>query len=878
MFYGVSCVSGHQALDACAPPNQKNKDPIMSMSIKNLLRGGAIFSAALSFTSAVHAGPAPAVAAAQPWRDATQQTEVRVEQLFKAMSAEQKIALVSGTDPADYAVLAPLGIQPLTRVDASAGLRGDTGVTAFPVPLQLGASFDTGLARQVGKAIADEARAKGWNVILGPTVDVARDGRTGRLTESFGEDPLVNGEMGAAVAGAMQAEGVIAMAKHVTVYHTERDRLTMEVAVPQRALHEVYNLPFNYLIEKARVGSLMGSYPRVNGKFMLENRELLGMIKNGTGFNGYMATDFMGGGDGVAQFNAGIDSWALQPFLRKPEAFKDGRIPAARLDEAVKRTLWALFSTGVFDKPVTRTPAAVVATPEHLALAARVAEAGTVLLKNEDHVLPLRREGRIAVIGPAGREVVTGVMWSSFVDPGQFVTPVEAIATAAGPGGQVGHAQGTLGDVVLPTFGVTDSVFAPPTALATPDGKPGWQVQYFGTDDFSGPALRSETVRQIDVTGKPFSDSPAKWSARWSADYTPDQDGLVRLATSLCGRVTVKVDGQTVIEGQRSTAEGFPGSGPYTYPLQGTVRLARGKKVHIEVEYAARGTFGSPRIQLGWQSKSMIPEAVELARSADVAVVFVNQVTGEEMDRDDYRLPGDQDALIEAVSAVNRNTVVVLNTGGAVAMPWLSKVKGVVQMWYPGSAAGTGVARVLFGDADPGGRLPVSFLADAGQGPRPYLGGGKISYDEGVMVGYKYLMQHGQKPTFPFGHGLSYSTYHLDGLSVRAPGVANDGAAVSVHVKNTGGRAGTTVVQVYSGPLPAPVETPKARLLGFAKVALEAGAEQTVTIPVDRRLLSYWNERSGKWVTPKGKVAIGVGFSSDDIPLRGEMTLSTKGD
>lgn len=838
------------------------------MSIKNLLRGGALFSMALSCTGTVQADPA------QPWRDAGQRVETRVDQLFRAMSFEQKVALVSGTDPADYAPLAPLGIPALTRVDASAGLRGDRGVTAFPVPLQLGASFDTGLAREVGKAIAVEARGKGWNVILGPTVDVARDGRSGRLTESFGEDPLVNAEMGAAEAAAMQAQGVIAMPKHYTVYHTERERLTMDVEVPLRALHEVYNLPFDYLIDKAHVGSLMGSYPKVNGTFMLENKALLDIVKKRPNFKGYMATDFMGGADGVAQFNAGVDSWSLQPFLRKPEAFKDGRIPAARLDDAVRRTLWALFSTGTFDRPVTTTPAAVVTTPEHQALARRVAEAGTVLLKNADGILPLKRVGQIAVIGPAGKEAVTGVMWSTFVDPGQFTPPLDAIAVAAGQGAKVVYAQGSSGDFVLPNFGLQDSTFAPPVALTTPDGKPGWQARYFGTEDFSGPVLREDAVKSIDVGGKPLTTMPAKWSARWSADYTPGEDGTVRLAVSVSGTVKVTIDGKAVIDGMRSTAEGFPGSGPYTYPLQGTVRLARGKKVRIEVEYATKGGFTSPRIQLGWQPKSMIPEAVALARSSAVAVVFVNQVTGEEMDRDDYRLPADQDALVEAVAAANPNTVVVLNTGGAVAMPWLDKVKGVVQMWYPGAAAGTGIASVLFGDADPGGRLPVSFLADGGQGPKPYLGGGKIRYDEGVMVGYRYLMQHGQKPTFPFGHGLSYSTWRMENLAVAPLGGADGSATVSVRVKNTGSRAGTTVVQVYGGALPAPVETPQAKLLGFAKVALDAGAEQTVTIPVERRQFSYWNEKTGKWVTPKGRVPVMVGFSSADIALRGEVAVA----
>ncbi|WP_165497675.1 beta-glucosidase family protein [Pseudoduganella albidiflava] len=855
------------------------RDETMS---KKLLRRGVALHVGLAFAGSVAiaalaqaAGPA-----AQPWRDATQAPEVRAAQLLKAMSFEQKVALVSGVDPAEYAPLAPLGVQPLTRVDASAGLRGDKGVTAFPVPLALGATFDAALAREYGKAIAVEARGKGWNVILGPTVDVARDGLSGRLTESFGEDPLVNAVLGSEVASGMQGEGTIAMAKHYTVYHTERERLTMNVEVGQRALREVYDLPFHYLVEKTRIGALMGSYPKVNGTYMLENAALLGEIKR-HGFQGYMATDFMGGADGIAQFNAGIDSWSLQPFLRKAEGFRDGRIPASRLDDAARRMLWALFSTGTFDRPVTDTPAAVVTTPAHQALAVRVAESGTVLLKNEGGVLPLRRGGRIAVIGPAGREAVTGVMWSTYVDPGQFTTPLEAIAAKAGSGAKVAHAQGSLGDVVLPSMSADGGIFAPPVALVAPNGKPGWQVRYFGSEDFGGGALGEDTVKEIDIKGKPSMAMPAKWSAKWVTEYTPDKDGPVRLAASVSGAVKVTIDGKAVIDGARSTADGFPGSGPYTYPLYGVVRMEKGRKVRIEVEYSSRGAFTGPRIQLGWQGSSMIPDAVALAKKSEVAVVFVNQVTGEEMDRGNYALPADQDALVEAVAAANPNTIVVLNTGGAVKMPWLPRVKGVVQMWYPGAATGTAIANVLFGDAEPGGRLPVSFLADERQGPRPYAGGGTVRYDEGVFVGYRYLHRHGQKPLFPFGYGLSYSTFSLDGLGVRAvrggqggqSGPADVAATVSVRVKNTGARAGSTVVQVYSGALPGPVETPAVKLVGFARVQLPAGGEQVVTIPVERRLLSYWDDKANKWIAPAGKVALGVGFNSAEIVQRQEVEL-----
>ncbi len=558
--------------------------------------------------------------------------------------------------------------------------------------------------------------------------------------------------------------------------------------------------------------------------------------------------------------------------MRQPAALSDGRIAPARLDDAVRRTLWSIFSTGVFDLPVTSTPVAIATSPAHQTLARQVAEQGTVLLKNEGDVLPLKRSGQIAVIGPVGKETVTGVMWSSYVDPGQFVTPIEAIA-AAGKGARVVHAQGSQGDYVLPSMSADAGPFAPPVALTAPGGKAGWLAQYFVDEDFSGAALAEEVVRDIDVKGKPKQSMPDKWSAKWSADYTPAVDGLVRLAVSLSGIAKVKVDGQVVIDGLRSTAEGFPGSGPYTYPLQGAVKLTAGRKVRVEVEYSTRGGFTGARVQLGWQPSSQIPAAVALAAKSDVAVVFVNQVTGEEMDRDNYDLPADQNDLVEAVAAVNPNTVVVLNTGGAVKMPWLGKVKGVLQMWYPGSAAGTAIANVLFGDAEPGGRLPISFPMDEKQGVPPYRGGGLARYDEGVMVGYRYLQQHKQQPLFPFGFGLSYTAFKLSDLKL-APAVQGDEAVqVAVRVKNDGQRAGATIIQLYAGQLPGAVATPEKKLVGFSRVVLDRGEEKVVHIQVPRRLLSYWDEKSQRWVSPRGTVTFSVGQSLEHIALQGESAL-----
>jgi beta-glucosidase len=300
--------------------------------------------------------------------------------------------------------------------------------------------------------------------------------------------------------------------------------------------------------------------------------------------------------------------------------------------------------------------------------------------------------------------------------------------------------------------------------------------------------------------------------------------------------------------------------------------------VNITVEYSTKDLgYNGPGMKLCWQPESLIPAAVETAGKADVAVVFVNNYTGEALDRDDLALPGDQNQLIEAVAAANPNTVVVLNTSGPMLMPWLNKVEGVLQAWYQGAATGTSVANVLYGDAEPGGRLPVTFPADETQGPSTYTGGkndsanGTIHYDEGIYVGYKWYDKHRAKPLFPFGHGLSYTTFshhrpHVESGRGRP-------ARVSVEVRNTGRRTGSDVVQVYIGHLPTTVDTPKRQLVGFSRVELQPGERRTVTVQIGSRQLSYWDERRNRWVTPRGKVPVHVGRSAADTQPAGYITV-----
>jgi beta-glucosidase len=798
----------------------------------------------------------PAAASGQPWRTTSWSAERRADSLLGAMTLQEKVTLITAVDPADYAPLEHLGIPALTRVDASSGLRGDTGVTAFPVPIALGASFDRDLAQRYGDAIGAEARGKGWNVLLGPTMDIDRTARSGREEESYGEDPRVSGTIGAAVAEGFQDNAVISQLKHFTAYNQENDRNTLDARVSQRALHEVYYAPFEQAIREGGADSVMCSYPKINGTYACANKPLLTDVKTDLGLRGYVGTDFRPSVDYTAAIQAGVDSAALMPGTPQ-QPFLDGTIPLSRTNDAARRILYAVFDTGLFDHPVTTTPAAVVTTAVHQALARETAAAGTVLLKNNQGILPLAKNKSVAVIGPAGQDTVTGVEGSTYVDPGDFTTPVEAITAKVGAS-RVRTAQGSLGDgVELTTL------------------RAAFHADFYAGTDFAGAPIRTAETPTIDFRpGTPVDGLPAAWSGRWTGTVTPATGGDIRFAAPLSGSVKVTVGGTTVIDSTRFLWDFF--IGPKKYVPSGSVKLAAGKPVKVTVEYSTKGAgWDGTALTLQWQPHSLIPAAVAAAKRAGAAVVYADIYQGEGIDRDNLVLPGDQNQLIEAVAAANPHTVVVLNTPGPVLMPWLSKVRGVVQTWHQGAASGTGAADVLYGDAEPGGRLPVTFPASDAQGLPAYDFSNVVDYDEGVDVGYRRYARTGQKPLFPFGYGLSYTTFGYSHLRTSGlTGRHDTTPTVEVTVRNTGRRSGSDVVQVYVGHLPTAVDTPVKSLAGFTKVTLQPGRQRTVRVVIDRRALSYYDEHAGQWVTPRGSVPLYVGRSATDVQLAGRLTVS----
>lgn len=807
------------------------------------------------------AGPAPALARDRKARGPA--VAGRVDDLLAAMTPAQKEALVR----CDFAPLASLGIPALTMVDASAGLRGETGVTAFPVPVAQAATFDPELAGRLGQALAAEGRGKGYNNLLGPTVDLTRTWHFGRQAETMGEDPLLAGLMGARITQRMHEEHVLATVKHFAAYTQETDRFHADVSVSGRALREIYQEPFRRVIAAVPDTSVMMAYPKVNGTFAAQSPALFDDLKGTLGLRGYTVPDFWAGDDPVAAARAGMDLAGLGPGgVKIPVGgLTDGSVPAARLDDAARRILTSMVASGLLDHPLP-APSPNVSTPAHQRLAHELAVDSTVLLTNRSGALPLGGAVRsVAVIGPAGADSLTGVSGSAYVEPGAWTTPLDALRARAGSSATVSHAQGSLGDVPLAPV--------PESVLAHGPGVAGLTGTYYAGPTPGGTAVATGVSRSLDFTSSPVAGLPAVWSARWTGTLTPTTTGLHRFSLLISGTAKLVVDGTTVISGTRRMRRFF--LGPYDYPLQGAVELTAGRPVDVSVEYTnSTADQGSCGLTLGWQPVSLVPAAVEAARGSDVAVIFVNRMAGEEMDHAGLALPGDQNQLIKAVAAVSPRTVVVLNTDGPVAMPWLDDVEAVVQAWYGGAGMGTALAEILYGDADPAGRLPVTFPVDGAQGPgvtpATYPGvGGAVSFAEGTSIGYRFYDARGQTPLHPFGHGLSYTTFALGALEVSYDTTARELTA-SVTVTNTGSRRGAEVVQLYAG-LPTAAGADPRRLIGFRKVRLDARGATRLTFVVPARDLAVWS--GSGWDLVPGRYTVHAGRSSRDLSLRRVVTV-----
>ena len=750
---------------------------VLAPFLAALLAVATLVPRALQAQTAGQNATAAAVPANAPYKDASLPAEKRVADLLSRMMLEEKATMLSGSGWMESAPIARLGIPAVKMADGPMGVRSWAGssaitnlpgaplkvlATSFPAGVAMAATWDTELVGREGQAIAQEVKALGRDMILGPTVNINRVPLWGRNFEGYGEDPYLAARLGVAYIHGVQGEGVIPSVKHFAANNEEFERHRIDAHIDERTLHEIYLPAFKAAVEEAGVWTVMSAYNKLNGAYCAENAPLLDDILKGEfGFKGFVISDWGSTYSTAATVNAGMDlempgGPPMQAMLASPRSqlagnsggwlaadkvlaeVKAGHISEATLDDNVGRILRVIFVSGLFDHP--HTAGGEVDTPAQQAVARQGATEGIVLLKNAGSLLPLdtAKIHSIAVIGPNAATARTGGGGSSLVRPKYAVAPLDGIHERAGSG----------------------------------------------------------------------------------------------------------------IE----------------------VKVALG--VGIEGEDAGKDTPEARAI--------LLKEATDLAARADVAVVVVGRYSKLEAESFDVKtmdLPAGQDELIEAVEQANPRTIVVLNTGDPVTMTkWIEHTPALVEMWYGGQEGGHALASILFGDANPSGKLPVSFPKKWEDSPAygHYPGENlKVDYAEGIYVGYRYFDTKNVEPLFPFGFGLSYTTFEYSGLKV-SPGKVSGEQPVEVRlkVKNAGSRAGAEVVELYVHDGHSKIDRPVRELKGFRRVELKPGEEQTVRFTLDRAALSYWSPGKKAWVAEPGRFDIQVGASSRDIRLRAPLELA----
>lgn len=821
-----------------------------------------------------------------PGARAAQSPSQRADRLLAKMTLAEKLALVSSGKTGD----ARLGIPPISFIDGPNGLgEGTAGVTSFPNAESVGASWDPALARQFGIALGAEAAGKDDTLIAAPTINIVRSPLWGREPETFGEDPFLTGQLAASEIRGIQSQRVMAEVKHYAAYNQETGRFgslllapAVNVVVSDRALQEIYFPGFRTAVQQGGAASVMCSYNQINGTPSCQNPATLGALK-GFGLQGFVEPDAeLAIRNLLAAMRAGVDNLQLGSIpaggLTDTEALSDavhaGTLSQARIDDAVRRILIAMFRVGLFGHPQPKLTA-VVSTPAHRALATAISAQGTVLLRNSRGVLPLTRHTRsIAVVGfDAGAGTQTEENGSPAVlSGGPIISPLAGIRARAGHDVRVSYALGTLGVVALPV--VPASVLAPGSGAGH-----GLAATFYAAADFSGSPIGTRTDPTLDFApNHPPEHSIQGSSARWTGTLTPPRTGEYRFSLAMSGIARLVIGGKLIASGNTEFITGapaYPGANPISF--QGSVRLTAGHRVPITVAYSTGASIAGAQLHLGWEppDPSLIARAVAAARRAKVAVVFANDVSSEGMDRPSLDLPGDQDRLIEAVAAANPRTIVVLHTAGPVLMPWRAKVAAIVEAWYPGEQSGRAIAETLFGDVDPSGRLPVTFPASGRQGPTVTPGafpgiGNVVRYREGIFVGYRYYDHFGQQPLYPFGYGLSYTKFLLGRLRVRS--LASNRFDVSVPVRDVGGRRGAEVVELYVGD-PASTGEPPRQLKAFGKVFLGPGQSRTVTLHLNSFSFAHYDTARKGWRVTGGSYNIYLGTSSRALTRRTSVSV-----
>src|SRR4051812_208980 len=915
---------GHAGADVLTPVRRLTPFRRMLHDLTPVGRGGVVLRTSIVVRSLVVFGVASAlvapVAAAQApasW-DSDPAVEARVTAILDQMTTEEKADLATGELNNFYGFYnnpeQRVGIPAQRMADGPVGVRianpnVDQRSTEFPSGTAMSASFDRELLRTVGATLGNEALHTGHNVLLAPTVDIARTPLWGRAFEGFGEDPLLNGTMGAEYIRGVQSQPVLATVKHFAVYDQETRRFSTSSNVDDRTLHEIYGKAFEIAVSNGKPGAAMCAFNRVNDVYACANPLMNTLLKGEYGFRGFVMSDYnatpanaaLAANNGLDQEQPGDQGPGTANFgARLVAAVQAGDVPMSRLNDMARRQLRPMIGLGLFEM---QPDLARFNEQAHGRIARRVAQEGTVLLKNDRRTLPLRlnaRTRRIAVIGPdADNASAKGGGSSTISRPTYEVSALEGIRGRAGSRTTVTYAAGTDGvseaDLLPGPAAVPSSVLRPSGGES---GDRGLHVQLWNNTGFSGdPALElntpnanmnlgfyhftgfnaaspKDTLSQAVVGRFDLLASPV--SARWTGSFIAPDTADYQLGVTARGTARLWLDGELILEQTSDTVQS----------KSTTLRLTAGQPHTVRIDYSGSpfSQYQGGQFRFFWQHPDdvMAPamrDAVADARAADSAVVVVRDYETEggsrQADRPDLNLPKEQDQLIRRVARANPNTIVAVMTGAPTKTSnWEEDVRSILQMWYPGQEQGNALADLLFGDVNPSGKLPATVPVDESQVP-PIVDADENPHTEGVFVGYRGFQQRGVAPAYPFGFGLSYSTFRFRRLRISGQNARPQGdITVSFRLRNRSARSGAEVAQVYIGRLPTRSDpTPPRQLAGFERVNLAARETRDVAITIPRRSLSYWDTGSQHWVTPAGRVPVYVGDSSEDTALAGVITV-----
>ncbi|MEU5344796.1 glycoside hydrolase family 3 C-terminal domain-containing protein [Streptomyces sp. NPDC020766] len=800
---------------------------------------------------------------------ADQAREAVVETALAKLDLDAKARLLAGQDMWSLPALPEIGLKSLVMSDGPIGVRGvrwtsgDPSV-ALPSPTALAATWDPELARRAGVLLAQEARRKGVHVLLAPTVNLQRSPLGGRHFEAYSEDPYLTGRIGTGYVRGVQSGGVGTTVKHFVANDAETDRFTVNNVVGERALRELYLAPFEAIVENAHPWGIMTAYNSVNGTTMTEHRYLVNEILRGEwGFDGFNVSDWMAARDTVADIEGGLDVAMPGPRTVYGEALaqavRDGRVEESTVDGAVRNVLRLAARVGILEG----AQPAVTDIPETVdgeALAREIARRAFVLVRNENNALPLK-SGSVALIGAAARDARVLGGGSAVVFPARIVSPLDGLTDAL-PDGSLSYAVGADPNTEL---AIADKGFElrahcrdeAGTLIGT-GATPTGEVNWMGSDLPDG--VTYDTLHTVELTGT----------------LTPRVSGPHVLGIKGAGAFTLTVDGTTYFDDvQRPADDSDPFEAFFGLPQpHAEVELTAGQPVEVSLTFVVTLPEGIPFKAVVFalthqepqrDEDELIAEAVAAARAADTAVVVVattERVESEGFDRKNLRLPGRQDDLVHAVAAANPNTVVVVNSGSPVELPWRDEVAAVLLSWFPGQEGGAALADVLTGEYEPGGRLPTTWgsLTDAPV-TQVVPADGELPYTEGVFIGYRAWEKAGRTPTYPFGHGLGYTDWTYDSIDVT-------GTTVTVRVTNSGPREGRETVQIYVSPSEPTPDRPTRRLAGFATAEATPGETVTVTIELPTRAFETWDERTNAWTPVKGPYEIEASHSLTDCRLR----------